>query len=374
MKNTLFLFLLSCSLFACGGHISDSYATDNPLETRVDRVVHDCAMEIMDDGPMMGLSLGIVANNEVQFYNYGSTEAGANRLPTSKTIYEIGSVTKTFTGILLARAVLEKKVHLDDDIRSYLEGNFENLEYEGMPIRVIDLANHTSGLPEDLLPEELLGLESPTMFDIVGLFEGDDGSMFLRDLHDVTIETTPGEQEQYSNAGMIVLGIVLENAYGLSYSDLIARNFTRPFDMKDTETVFFESHTADYTRGYDRGGNVMPHITLQIAGAAGGLKSTTHDMTKYISENIDESDEAIKLSHQSTHEMGEEGIGLGWKIRRGSRGDTQLWHDGGEPGFSSYCVIVPQRKLGIICLANQSGRQFQLTEMSAKIIDALEES
>ena len=372
MRTVIILGLISIVLFPCNAESSEYSADDNPLETKTDKIIHRHAVEIMNDKSMMGLSLGLFVEGKVYFYNYGSIEKGKDVLPTRNTIYEIGSLTKTFTGILLAHALLEKRISIDADIRTYLKEDYENLEFDGSPISVIDLANHTSGMPEDILPEALYSLKNPTMFDIVNLFEGDTGSMFLEDLHKTEIKTLPGDAFQYSNAGMIVLGIILENVNEITYSGLIENYITRPLEMNDTETVFWECDTLKYTKGYDRDGNIMPHITFQIAGAAGGLKSTTHDMVRYLVENIKETDEAVLLSHKLTTGTDKQGMGLGWQIKKDSRGEKQIWHDGGEPGFSSYCVIVPGRNIGIICLANQAGRQYQLSILCDNVISEIE--
>ena len=344
------------------------YAIDNQQNTKIDSIVNKYVYELIEDNSMVGLSIGIYYNNDEFFYNYGTIEKGKNISPTKNTIYEIGSITKTFTGILLAHAVLENKINLNDDIYKYINSKYDNLRYKETPIKIINLANHSSGLPEDIIPKEFYSLKNPTMFDIVSLFEGDRGSMFLRDLHDAEINFLPGDNIQYSNTGMILLGLILENVYNTKYSELINKYFIVPFDMINTETVPFNSNTDNYTKGYDKNENLMPHITFQIAGAAGGLKSTAADIIKYIKANIYSENEAIKLSHKSTiHKNGKE-IGLGWQIGIDLLGEKFLWHDGGEPGFSSYIAIFPNKEIGIICLANQRGRQNQLKSLSDSIL------
>jgi CubicO group peptidase (beta-lactamase class C family) len=362
LKNTtLFILIFIFYLF------SPIYAITNPQDTKVDSIIKKYALELMEDSSMIALSLGIYNKGDEFFFNFGTIEKGKNIPPTKNTIYEIGSITKTFTGILLANALLDKKVDLNEDIRIYLNENYDNLKYHDTPIKVINLANHSSGLPEDIIPKEFKSLKNPTMFDIINLFEGDRGSFFLKDLHDVNIDYTPGNNIQYSNTGMILLGIILENIYNTNYSVLINKYFTIPLNMKNTETVSYKSETDNYTKGYDKTGKIMPHITFQIAGAAGGLKSTTYDMLKYIRANINTDNEAIRISHKSTIKKNGQEMGLGWKIRFDVSGKKMLWHDGGEPGFSSYIALIPEKEIGIICLTNQRGRQNQLENLSDSI-------
>ena len=370
MQRISLILFISVTLSICKTEIPESFATDNQLQTNMDSVVHRTAIKLMDDR-MIGLSLGIYKNGEISFYNYGSIEKNKQVLPTRNTIYEIGSITKTFTGILLAQAVQENKLSLNDDIRLYLDPKFDNLEYGGDPIRIVNLANHTSGLPEDFIPEEFFKLENPTMFDIIHLYDKDRGELFLNDLEKTKPDTLPGQRIVYSNAGMITLGIILENIYGISYPELIIKYFAGPMSMKNTETVFYKSETDNYTKGYDKDGNVMPHITFQIAGAAGGLKSTTGDMILFIKENLTDINKVVKLAHKSTIAKNGQELGLGWQISKSNSGEKQLWHDGGEPGFSSYIAIVPGMKTGIICLTNQRGRQYLLSNLSSEILSGI---
>jgi CubicO group peptidase (beta-lactamase class C family) len=168
---------------------------------------------------------------------------------------------------------------------------------------------------------------------------------------------------------MILLGKVLENIHKNSYSNLINKYFNLALNMNNTETVYFDSDTNNYTKGYDKKGRIMPHITFQIAGAAGGLKSSTYEMIKYIKANLSKDDAAIKLSHTSTFRNNEKEVGLGWQIRYDILNEKLLWHDGGEPGFSSFIAIMPGRNTGIICLANQRGRQNQLEKLTKSILE-----
>jgi len=362
------LLLAFYLLIPCKAQTFNNIQTDNPQKTGVDSTIHKCVSEIFNDNPRFGLSIGIIKNDLEFFYNYGSIDKDISILPTSTTIYEIGSITKTFTGILLAQAVLDNKIKLDDDIRIYLNEDYKNLEYNGIPIRIINLANHTAGLPEDIYADTLYKMKNPTMFDIINVYKGDSGSIFLKGLHNVKLESQPGIKIQYSNTGIIILGNILENLYGISYPKLLEKYITNPLRMTNTNIVFFESDTANYTKGYDKVGNIMPHITFQIAGAAGGLKSTIYDMAQYVKANLKETNYAIKLSHKLTTDIKGNGFGLGWQIRRSIFGYSQLWHDGGEPGFSSYCMIIPSKNIGIICLMNQRGRQSQLCNLSEKIL------
>lgn len=117
-----------------------------------DTLVRILGETFMKDKQAVGLSIGFYNNGTNYFYNFGTTEKGKALRPTENSIYEIGSITKTFVSLVLANAVLEKRIRLDDDIRKFLNGSYPNLEYRGKPIKVLHLANTTSGIPNWLPP------------------------------------------------------------------------------------------------------------------------------------------------------------------------------------------------------------------------------
>jgi len=172
----------------------------------------------------MGLSVGILRDEETYTYNYGTLEKGGKSAPAANTLYPIASVTKTFTGTLLAIAGQEGKVKLDDDVRRYLDGNYPNLEYQGHPIHLDQLVNHNSGLPFNLpdIPENRPPFP-PMTAAVTQLLDGYSRKDFLADLHKVEIKTMPGEKFSYSNSAAVLLSIVLERVYGMPYEEIVKR-------------------------------------------------------------------------------------------------------------------------------------------------------
>lgn len=126
-------------------------------QVNTDTLVNRLGETFMKDKRAVGLSIGVYNNGATSYYNFGTTEKGKTIQPTQNTVYEIGSVTKAFVSLILANAIIEKKVQLNDDVRKYLDGNYPNLEYKRKPITLEQLANTTSGIPNWLpeTPEEM---------------------------------------------------------------------------------------------------------------------------------------------------------------------------------------------------------------------------
>ena len=114
-----------------------NFKSDNPLKTELDSTVQKAVTKYMSNENVAGISIGVISDGKSYAYNFGETKKGSNHAVSNETIYEIGSISKVFTGILLANAVLDNKLKLDDDIRKYLNGNFPNLQYDGTPIKIV---------------------------------------------------------------------------------------------------------------------------------------------------------------------------------------------------------------------------------------------
>jgi len=340
---------------------------DNLLKTHLDSAVHYGTVDFMLTHHLVGLSIGVVSNGHKHFYNYGTVEKGKAQLPTSQTIFELASIAKTFTCILLAQAVLDHKISLGDDIRKYMPGDFPNLQYQAHPLKIVNLANHTSGLPLELPNLDTFKNE----FNVLKMYNHYTNDKFFADLRSVKIDTLPGVRYGYSNAGMKLLGIILEKVYGLSYQQLLKKYITGPLAMPATRTELAISDTTSYTKGYNADGMTMPHGNWNMFGGAAAIISDSRDMVNYVATNINEAMPAIQLSHKQTFTDGNFTLGLGWQISRNTINGTRIWKSGGALGFRSYCAVIPDKKIGMIWLSNRSDlADDEIAEMVDQILFA----
>lgn len=339
-----------------------------------DDYIQQLGTEFIKSPESVGLSIGIYFNDKDYHYHFGTTKRGIDQSPTSTTIYEIGSITKTFISTLLAHAVIEKRLSLSDDIRNYLPGKYPNLAYQGQAIKVIHLANLTAELP-NWLPDkpEIFSKVDPDSipYALLKLHENYTQKDFLSDLHSIQLKAAPGANPKHSNVAAQLLASTLEQVYQKSIENLVKQYITQPLEMN--YTTFIANQTRPIANGYDAKGRLMPYITMQNSQAVGGLTSTTTDMIKYIKLQINESNEAVKLSHQKTVETPQDVVALNWHITTTPTGDRQIWHTGGTFGFSSYIVLYPDQKLGVILMANESdgATQNKLVKLSKQIIEHL---
>lgn len=323
----------------------------------IDSIVNTAATSFMSSGPRVGISIGVIKDDRVYQYNFGSTQKGKDFIPTEKTIYEIGSITKSYTSMLLAQALIDKKVNLNDDVRKYLKGSYPNLEYQNKPIRLLHLANLTSGLPDNL-PEKMPPLKTKDkesqIYELKMIHDGYTKMQFLTDLSKVKLIVEPGLTPSHSNTAAQLLGFILENIYGNDYNSLLNKYIMQPLNMNGTFVNVPDSLEHLYAKGHNNNDYLMPEIPKD-AGSAGILKSTLSDMIKYINHHLKEKDPRVVLSHTMTWGNLESfGIGLNWSLKTNFDGKRKIWSSGGTFGFSSYSVLYPERNFALIVLANEN--------------------
>ena len=352
-----------------------SLPTDNPEITKADKAVDEAVSKLFSNSCHVGLSIAMVKGGQTTFYNEGSTFRDRQELANPDSIYEIASVTKTFTGTLAADAVVDHRMKLDANFGEYLPQAYPNLAWQGQPITLRMLATHRSGLPRDLPnTDDLYADRNFNTFpdQLIARETGYDEARYLRELHSVHLNSLPGSNEAYSNLGIKVIGFGLEKAYGMPYETLIEQKILRPLGMTSTGFVIGTAEQSHLVRGYDRSGKLMSYH-LRNAGAAYGLYSTPRDMAKYLRWQLDEATPVIRLAHQPLHGNVEDGEGLIWNLAVDG-GTRILWHGGGTFGMSSQIVLYPTAQEGFVLLANDTcqGTEGALKDIAMEVHRALD--
>lgn len=334
------------------------------------------AAAFMADPGAVGLSVGILHAGGTHTYHFGTVSKRRRQVADDRTLYPIASLTKTFTGTLLAQAQRDGRLSLDDDIRNHLDGDYPNLAFGQAPIRIHHLVNHVSGLPNLLPDRPEASPDFPSdrtyaqrLHDIVASSTRAD---FYAGLHQVKLTAVPGTRFGYSNAAAQLAGYILERVYGTGFAALVGTHIATPLGMHDTciaPTAQQRSRLAD---GYDETGTRQPGFPDQIQ-AAGALKSTLADMLAYARWHLAEQDPAVRLAHRPTDRVGEYTAGLNWQIlEHGNR--RVLFQDGSHPGFANLLVLYPGHGLAIMVLSNEidPGTMGRLRTLVNGIAHALE--
>lgn len=309
--------------------------SDNPMKSRLDSTVDKLVKVYMKDGQRVGVSIGVGYEGKSYIYNYGETSPGSGTLPTARSIYEIGSITKTFTGLLMAHALTEGRLTLNDDIRKYLPGSFSGLQYlSGEPVSIGYVLAHTAQLPNSFGD----AIEERTFYD---------------SLQNVKLDSLKGLRYSYSNVGYQLLGLILEKIYQTSYADLIYRYITGPLKMNETGLRFEEKNLKFQLKGYGTGGKEEKATPVSVPGAA-SLRSSVADMLQYLDYQNLENTASVRLSHRIIVGDVDQGAhAFQWEVGKNWSWDQYLRIDGGTPGFRSFCVMYPLKKIEVVILSNQ---------------------
>lgn len=322
--------------------------TNNPKQTALQLLIDSLAIEHLQNPVNSSLSIGIINGDNREEYFYGTVTKGKEQLPGSNTLYEVGSVTKTFTGIVLAHAINEGKISAEDDIRKYLPDSYKNLEYKGSPIRIKHLSNHTSRLPR--VPENL---DKQPGFSEQDPYKNYGKEMVFDFLKTIKLDTTPGVVNDYSNLGVAVLGLILEDLYKQPLDVLVSRYVTTPTKMTHTTFAVADGDKTNMATGYyETDGSVAMGWSLGAFKAAGGIKSDMSDMLNYLAANMNEANADIALSHQPTFKDANMSVGLNWMLSVTREKQLLVWHNGGTAGFSSFCGYLKDKKVGVVVLNN----------------------
>lgn len=327
--------------------------TINTVQLSMDNNAHSLLL----DSTINAISIGVYKSGETHIKHYGEIDKGRDNKPTDKTIYEIGSVSKTFAGTLVAQAELEGKLSLNDDIRKYLKEDFQNFEFNGNPIRIRHLISHTSRLPK-FLPERINEiLENPTdslAFHIQEIESNYSKNAFFRDLHNVVLDTIPGTKDGYSSVDTELIAHILENVYGKSYNALIQEKICTKLGMKNTGVFPSEDAQGLLANGYITNNTLAPHMINTLWGAGGGMTSTMPDLMAYVKFQLDLENTISAKSHEVIYQSGNHKIGYYWPVRFDESTGTYYSHHGGAFGMQNYVFIFPEKELGISIITNQN--------------------
>jgi CubicO group peptidase (beta-lactamase class C family) len=342
----------------------------------------------IDSKNLKGLVAGVdLAGNTLTRF-YGSS--GRQGLALDEhTLFEIASVTKTFTGLCLADLVREGKMTLEDPLQKYLPKGYRAPFGGGREITLLDLATHTSGLPMPGPSDHLFpGWLSPTMWKVMflhvatwdwsnptlGINDGDVYAMLSR----YQLTRLPGTQWQYSNLGMGVLGMVMARTDGdASYAALVARRVTGPLGMPDTFVDLPTAREGRLAQGYNEAGKPAAHLKLGAFAGAGALKSDLADLMKYLALHLGEREDlpGLSASAMATHRIyrslneGEHQrfLPLSWHFDQPS---GFYYHSGTGLGYHSYIAFNPDTKAGLVLLSNSAAQVVE--EIGPELLKALE--
>ncbi|HZI70604.1 MAG TPA: serine hydrolase [Nitrososphaeraceae archaeon] len=324
----------------------------------------------IDNGSNAAIVIGLVDPNGTQFYGYGKM-SNANQTTVDKnTVFGIGSITKSFTTLLLTDIANRGIVNLNDPIKKYLPSTVKVPTYNGVEITLEDLATHTSGLPHDPpnMPLNGPGFQKYTL------------EQLYQALSSIKLTSAPGSKYHYSNFGMALLGDILSSKAGMPYEQLVINRILNVLGMNSTRITLSDTLKSRLAIGH-RNGRELHTIENPLPYApAGGFRSTASDMVKYLSANMglakSNLSTAMGISHQPRFNTNLTGfsshnriyIGLAWFTTAPfGNMDTStnkiIWDNGQFNGYNGFIGFNPNKQKGVVILCSGVQRNLRVSQI-----------
>jgi serine-type D-Ala-D-Ala carboxypeptidase/endopeptidase len=356
----LFLAVAPLALAACGTmdpRAATPGRTAAPQQQArffpADEELRQLLQSLVERGQAKGIVLGLLEpDGSRRIISYGEAGSGARPLGP-KSVFEIGSINKTFTGAILADMVRRGEVSLNDPVAKYLPPDVRVPSRGGRQITLLDLATHTSGLPRVPTGYKIPDRANPyAHYEAAHLYE------FLSSYE---LERDVGAEPVYSNLGMGLLGHALARAAGAkSFAELVRQRITGPLHLRMTDYGRDGELGAWIVKGHNQKDEEVPYWDVAVLAGAGGLNANVEDMLTYLAANVGAPDTpleaAMRDAHQPRRKLKTEGwsVGLGWQTRTRD-GQTVVNHGGGTAGFETYLGFDPATRAGVVILGNSDG-------------------
>lgn len=320
-----------------------------------------------------GLVFGVIIDGELAYAKgFGVADLETRAPATADTIYRIGSITKTFTSLALAKLRDEGKLSLDDPAARFVP-ELAAIRYpsrDSPPFTLRHILTHTAGLPPVASFSYTQGDHDVTRAEL------------LSGLDRITLAAAPGTREVYSNFGMALLGLVIERVTGLAYRDYVSRELFAPLGMSAsywTEADVPRGRLATAYAPGPRGPQKVKHWRLGASEAAGGIYTSLRDLARYAAfqlaaypprsepESGPVRRSTVRESHAVQHHSGltvtsrgpeasvsatATGLGLAWWNDETCELEQLVWHPGGTEGYTAALLLLPQRGVGLVLLIN----------------------
>lgn len=311
--------------------------------------------------------VGITDHGSRQTFQYGQLPSD---LSEHNAIFEMGSVTKVFTSILLAELVQQGILSLDDPITKYFPDYAKAVSNNMETATLRHLASHTSGLPrEDKVLNKRVGFNKQKHLNPYAYYAQDDLHSFLQ-----TYEQKQRQMNKwrYSNLGMALLARIIEQVTQMSYEQALKTLVSDPLGLQDTVVQLHDEQRSRLIKAYTHNNTPIPPLTTGGILGAGGIYSSMQDMLRFLELNIEPSNQSglSSLEFAQSKQAGGPNkhfdMGLGWFIEYSKKlQQTIIWTGGTTIGFHTYAGFIKEHKLGVVVLSTY---HLKLSQLAAVLL------
>lgn len=311
------------------------------------KAVQENIADRLAEGNFLGVSIAyIYPDGRTRFILRGSLSPKRSKTITKNTIFEIGSISKTFTALMMIKMAEEGAFSLDTPIEKLLPDSINVPSFQGKKITLLHLGTHTAGLPS--LPSNF----SPA--DPLNPYADYTVAQMYDFLNGFGLSEAPGSSHAYSNLELGLLGHILELQSGMTYEQLLEQYIAQQLNMDDTGITVPDSKKERFADPFNYGAPVK-HWDIPTLAGAGAIRSTTEDMATYMKAQMGLQESDLKSAINKTHQISFDtsnspAIGIGWFYS--TQQDTIIWHNGGTGGFKSFAGLNKEEGTAIVVLSN----------------------
>src|SRR3954453_3770446 len=307
------------------------------------------------DDKNSGMVICVIDEHGSQVFGAGKLDNGTDQNVDGDTLFEIGSITKTFTVLLLEDMVARGELKLDDPVAKYLPAAVKVPSHGGKQITLLDLATHMSGLPRD---DTYFSHSTAWSDKVVAAYTIDHMYDFLSKHQ---LRRDPGLEFEYSNVGMALLAHAIALKAGTTYESLVLERICRPLKMDSTCFAITPELKPRLATGHDKSGKETPGWELDGYMGAGGLRSSVNDLLKYVSANMGLAHSTLTPLMEKAHVIrhrdapGYGDTAMTW-MDRGKSEETSrrlLGHAGGTGGYEAFIGFDKEHRRGFAVLSNK---------------------
>jgi serine-type D-Ala-D-Ala carboxypeptidase/endopeptidase len=335
---------------------------------------------LIDGQWAQGLVVGVIDECGPRVFGFGrKSEKGADA-PDGDSVFEIGSVSKVFTGILLADMAQRGLVSVDDPVNKLLPDDIGPLQCAGREMRLVDLATHTSGLPRmppNWAPkdpaEPYVDYTEENLLEFLRQQGQPAPLSSLAQTLGGLLAKGPKQKWEYSNLAVGMLGTLLARKAGQPYEQLVVERICSPLQMQSTRLTLDEALSSRLIAGHYGDGNPAKNWKFGCLGPAGGICSSANDMLKFLAANLEPNNTPLAAAlakAQEPHYTRESQIdmGMNWLLLK----PDLIFHNGMTGGYNSFVAFSKPHKLGVVVLADTAiGASGLLDRVSMSFIKAL---
>lgn len=303
----------------------------------------------------IGIAVGIVDQHGSKIVSCGKLGNGTDQEVNGDTLFEIGSITKTFTGLLLQDMVDRGQMMLDDPVAQYLPASVKVPTYQGHQITLLQLATHTAGFPDNpdnLNPKFADNSRADYTYEKLDAF-----------ISGLRLTREPGSKYEYSTVGIALLAQAIAAKAGTNYESLVVDRICRPLKMDSTRITLTPEMESRFAQGYNYYGYKVSHTDWAALQSGAALRSTANDMLKFISANLGLTSSSLTSLMAKTHvpyfhahmdadSEVDTDMGVTWMLMHESEGTTVIGHGGLTRGFTAYIGFDMTRHRGAVVLCN----------------------